>query len=115
MQQNSRQLRYEGRHPKANRSSTPPSLQACPQPDGWIAFEALVLALLAIDLGVFNRKAHAVLIARFHWIIYLFGAFLVFAGVKMAYGGDGTWNRRGRRDLDRCRAEGARHREKVHQ
>ncbi len=145
----------------------------------WIAFNAMVLALLAIDLGVFNRKAHAVsvrealgwsavwialaigfglwigssmgrqsmlefyagylveqalsvdnlfvfilifgyfripaelqhrvlfwgiigalfmrgamigagavLIAQFHWIIYLFGAFLVFTGAKMAYGGD---------------------------
>ncbi len=145
----------------------------------WIAFNATVLALLAIDLGVFNRKAHAVsvrealgssavwialaigfglwigssmgrqsmleffagyvveqalsvdnlfvfilifgyfripaelqhrvlfwgiigalfmrgamigagavLIAQFHWIIYLFGAFLVFTGAKMAFGGD---------------------------
>ncbi|WP_310571463.1 TerC family protein [Gemmatimonas sp.] len=145
----------------------------------WIAFNAMVLALLAIDLGVFNRKAHAVtvrealgwsavwislaigfglwigssmgrqsmlefyagylveqalsvdnlfvfilifgyfripaelqhrvlfwgiigalfmrgamigagavLIAQFHWIIYLFGAFLVFTGAKMAFGGE---------------------------
>jgi tellurite resistance protein TerC len=145
----------------------------------WIAFNALVLALLALDLGVFNRKAHAVtvrealgwsavwialaigfglwigsamgrqsmlefyagylveqalsvdnlfvfilifgyfgipselqhrvlfwgiigalfmrgamigagavLIAQFHWIIYVFGAFLVFTGAKMAFGGD---------------------------
>jgi tellurite resistance protein TerC len=145
----------------------------------WIAFNALVLALLALDLGVFNRKAHAVtvrealgwsavwialaigfglwigsamgrqsmlefyagylveqalsvdnlfvfilifgyfgipselqhrvlfwgiigalfmrgamigagavLIAHFHWIIYVFGAFLVFTGAKMAFGGD---------------------------
>ncbi len=145
----------------------------------WIAFNAMVLALLAIDLGVFNRKAHAVtvrealgwsavwislaigfglwvgssmgrqsmlefyagylveqalsvdnlfvfilifgyfripaelqhrvlfwgiigalfmrgamigagavLIAQFHWIIYVFGAFLVFTGAKMAFGGE---------------------------
>lgn len=145
----------------------------------WIAFNALVLALLALDLGVFNRKAHAVsvrealgwsavwislaigfglwigssmgrqsmlefyagylveqalsvdnlfvfilifsyfrippelqhrvlfwgiigalfmrgamiaagavLITQFHWIIYLFGAFLVFTGAKMAFGGE---------------------------
>lgn len=145
----------------------------------WIAFNAMVLALLALDLGVFNRKAHAVsvrealgwsavwvtlavafglwigasmgrqamlefyagyvveqalsvdnlfvfilifgyfriapelqhrvlfwgilgalfmrgamigagavLIAQFHWIIYLFGAFLVFTGAKMAFGGE---------------------------
>jgi tellurite resistance protein TerC len=145
----------------------------------WIAFNAMVLALLAVDLGVFNRKAHAVtvreamgwsavwislaigfglwigssmgrqsmlefyagylveqalsvdnlfvfilifgyfripaelqhrvlfwgiigalfmrgamigagavLIAQFHWIIYVFGAFLVFTGAKMAFGGE---------------------------
>ena len=145
----------------------------------WIAFNALVLALLALDLGVFNRKARAVsvrealgwsavwislaigfglwigssmgrqsmlefyagylveqalsvdnlfvfilifgyfrippelqhrvlfwgiigalfmrgamiaagavLITQFHWIIYLFGAFLVFTGARMAFGGE---------------------------
>lgn len=145
----------------------------------WIGFNALVLFLLALDLGVFNRKAHAVsvrealgwsavwvslaigfglwigqtmgrqamlefyagylveqalsvdnlfvfilifgyfrvpqalqhrvlfwgilgallmrgamigagavLLARFHWIIYLFGAFLTYTGFKMAFGGD---------------------------
>ncbi len=145
----------------------------------WIGFNALVLVLLALDLGVFNRKAHAVsvkealgwsavwvtlailfgigigltmgrqsaleffagylveealsvdnlfvfilifgyfkiepklqhrvlfwgilgallmrgamigagavLIERFHWIIYVFGAFLVFTGVRMAFGGE---------------------------
>ena len=26
----------------------------------WVGFNALILVLLAIDLGVFNRKAHAV-------------------------------------------------------
>ena len=147
----------------------------------WIAINLLVLALLAIDLGVFNRKAHvvsvrealgwsavwislavgfglwigsamgrqsmlefyagylveqalsvdnlfvfilifgyfripselqhrvlfwgilgalvmrggmigagALLIAKFHWIIYLFGAFLVFTGAKMAFGGESS-------------------------
>jgi tellurite resistance protein TerC len=145
----------------------------------WIAFNALVLALLALDLGVFNRRSHAIgmrealgwsavwmalalgfglwigesmgrqamlefyagylveqalsvdnlfvfilifgyfrvppalqhrvlfwgilgallmrgamigagalLLARFHWIIYLFGAFLVFTGARMAFGGE---------------------------
>ena len=145
----------------------------------WIGFNALVLFLLALDLGVFNRKAHAVsvkealgwsavwvslaigfglwigqsmgrqsmlefyagylveqalsvdnlfvfilifgyfripqelqhrvlfwgilgallmrgamigagavLLERFHWIIYVFGAFLVYTGFKMAFGGD---------------------------
>ena len=28
------------------------------------------------------------LIAQFHWIIYLFGAFLVFTGARMAFGGE---------------------------
>ncbi len=146
----------------------------------WIGFNALVLALLALDLGVLNRKAHAVsvrealgwsamwvglavafgigvgqvmgrqamleffagylveealsvdnlfvfilifgyfrvppelqhrvlfwgilgalvmrgtmigagalLLARFHWVTYLFGAFLVYTGARMAFGGGG--------------------------
>ncbi|MEQ1692220.1 MAG: TerC family protein [Gemmatimonas sp.] len=145
----------------------------------WIGFNSLILVLLAIDLGVFNRKAHAVsvrealgwsalwislavlfglwigqamgrqsmlefyagylveqalsvdnlfvfilifgyfkiaptlqhrvlfwgilgalvmrgvmigagaaLIAHFHWIIYVFGAFLVVTGIRMAFGGE---------------------------
>lgn len=145
----------------------------------WVGFNALVLVLLAIDLGVFNRKAHsvsvrkalvfsaiwvslaiafgvgvghvmgreamleffagylveqalsvdnlfvfilifgyfriapelqhrvlfwgilgalimrgamiasgAVLLARFHWIIFVFGAFLVITGIRMAFGGE---------------------------
>lgn len=145
----------------------------------WIAFNSLVLVLLALDLGVFNRKVHvvsvrealgwsavwvslaigfglwvgsamgrqamlefyagylveqalsvdnlfvfilifgyfrvpaelqhrvlfwgilgallmrgamigagALLLARFHWIIYVFGAFLVITGVRMAIGSD---------------------------
>lgn len=144
----------------------------------WVAFNTLVLVLLALDLGVFNRKAHvvsvrealgwsalwvslavgfglwvgsamgrqamlefyagylveqalsvdnlfvfilifgyfrvpkelqhrvlfwgilgallmrgamigagALLLARFHWIIYVFGAFLIFTGIRMAMGG----------------------------
>ena len=145
----------------------------------WLAFNALILVLLALDLGVFNRKAHAVtvrealgwsavwvslavgfglwigqsmgrqqmlefyagylveqalsvdnlfvfilifgyfkipgalqhrvlfwgilgalimrgamigagaaLLARFHWIIYVFGAFLIYTGLKMAFSGE---------------------------
>lgn len=145
----------------------------------WVGFNTLVLILLAVDLGVFNRKAHSVsvrqallfsaiwvslaiafgvgvgqvmgrqamleffagylveqalsvdnlfvfilifgyfkiapelqhrvlfwgilgalvmrgamiasgaaLLARFHWIIFVFGAFLVFTGIRMAFGGD---------------------------
>jgi tellurite resistance protein TerC len=33
--------------------------------------------------------AGAVLITRFHWIIYAFGAFLVFTGIRMAMGSEG--------------------------
>lgn len=155
------------------------SLSAGPTTTWWLGFNALILILLSIDLGVFNRKAHdvsvreamgwsavwislalgfgwwirgamgptamlefyagylveqalsvdnlfvfilifsyfkipgslqhrvlfwgilgalimrglmigagAVLLARFHWIIYIFGAFLVFTGVRMAFGDD---------------------------
>jgi len=175
--QNSRQLRYGSAVPIANRAA-PPDPQTMPT-WWWFAFNALVLVLLALDLGVFNRRAHAVgmrealgwsalwmtlaagfgawvgarmgrqamlefysgylieqalsvdnlfvfilifgyfripaalqhrvlfwgilgallmrgamiaagalLLARFHWIIYLFGAFLLITGIKMAFGGD---------------------------
>lgn len=163
----------------ANRVSFSP-VSRMPTITWWIAFNAMVLALLAIDLGVFNRKAHtvtvrealgwsalwislamafglwigssmgrqsmlefyagyvveqalsvdnlfvfilifgyfrippesqhrvlfwgiigalfmrgamigagALLLAKFHWIIYVFGAFLVYTGGKMAFGGGG--------------------------
>jgi tellurite resistance protein TerC len=163
----------------ANRASFSP-VSCMPTTTWWIAFNAMVLALLAIDLGVFNRKAHtvtvrealgwsalwislaiafglwiessmgrqsmlefyagyvveqalsvdnlfvfilifgyfrippesqhrvlfwgiigalfmrgamigagALLLAKFHWIIYVFGAFLVYTGAKMAFGGGG--------------------------
>src|SRR6266700_3917184 len=106
----------------------------------WIGFNIFVLAMLALDLGIFHRKAHAisikeasiwslvwialamifnagiysfsvpvayqhrvlfwgvlgalvlrgmmialgvVLLETFHWIIYLFGAFLLFIGIRM--------------------------------
>jgi tellurite resistance protein TerC len=153
--------------------------EGMPTTSWWIGFNALVLVLLALDLGVFNRKAHAVsvkealgwsvvwvslavafglwighemgrqsmlefyagylveqalsvdnlfvfilifgyfkipaalqhrvlfwgilgallmrgamigagavLIAQFHWIIYIFGAFLVITGIRMAMGGN---------------------------
>jgi tellurite resistance protein TerC len=32
--------------------------------------------------------AGALLLARFHWIIYLFGGFLLFTGIRMAFGGE---------------------------
>lgn len=43
----------------------------------WGVIGALVLRALLIGIGV-------VLVAKFAWIIYIFGAFLVFTGFKMA-------------------------------
>lgn len=43
----------------------------------WGVLGALVLRFIFILLG-------AALITKFHWIIYIFGAFLVFTGAKMA-------------------------------
>ncbi len=42
----------------------------------WGIIGALVLRAIVISAG-------ALLLARYHWIIYLFGAFLVFTGIKM--------------------------------
>lgn len=42
----------------------------------WGIFGALVFRLLFIMVGV-------VLLEQFHWIIYIFGAFLVFTGIKL--------------------------------
>ncbi len=44
----------------------------------WGIFGALVMRFLFIFTGV-------ALLERFHWIIYVFGAFLVFTGVKLAF------------------------------
>jgi tellurite resistance protein TerC len=43
----------------------------------WGIFGALVMRGLMIAAGTF-------LIHRFHWILYVFGAFLVFSGIRMA-------------------------------
>lgn len=43
----------------------------------WGIIGALVFRLLFIFLGV-------ALIERFHWLIYVFGAFLIFTGIKLA-------------------------------
>ncbi len=43
----------------------------------WGILGALVMRAALIVVG-------AILIAKFHWIIYVFGAFLIFTGVKMA-------------------------------
>ncbi len=42
----------------------------------WGIFGALVFRLLFILIGV-------ALIEKFHWIIYIFGAFLIFTGIKL--------------------------------
>lgn len=43
----------------------------------WGIFGALVMRFLFIFIGV-------ALLERFHWVIYIFGAFLVFTGIKLA-------------------------------
>jgi tellurite resistance protein TerC len=43
----------------------------------WGVFGALVMRGIMIALG-------ATLIHEFHWIIYIFGAFLIFTGIRMA-------------------------------
>ncbi len=47
----------------------------------WGIIGALIFRGVFIGLG-------AVLIAKFHWIIYIFGAFLIFTGIKMAWAKD---------------------------
>lgn len=47
----------------------------------WGILGALVMRGAMIAVG-------AVLLARFHWVIYVFGAFLVVTGVRMAFAGD---------------------------
>jgi len=47
----------------------------------WGIIGALVFRGIFIALGTF-------LIAQFSWILYIFGAFLVYAGIKMAFAGD---------------------------
>lgn len=44
----------------------------------WGILGALVMRFILIFVG-------AALIRRFHWIIYLFGAFLIYTGAKMAF------------------------------
>lgn len=47
----------------------------------WGILGALIMRAALIVAG-------ATLIAKFHWMIYLFGAFLIFTGIKMAFSGD---------------------------
>jgi tellurite resistance protein TerC len=48
----------------------------------WGIIGALVMRGIFIVVGIG-------LIERFHWMVYLFGAILVFTGIKMAFGGEG--------------------------
>lgn len=47
----------------------------------WGIIGALLMRGLFIGIG-------ALLIAKFHWVIYIFGAFLVYTGIKMGLAGD---------------------------
>lgn len=47
----------------------------------WGILGALVMRVIMIFAGV-------ALISRFHWILYVFGAFLIFTGLKMIFGKD---------------------------
>ena len=47
----------------------------------WGIFGAIVLRAVMIFLGIG-------LVSRFHWLLYVFGAFLVFSGIKMLRPGD---------------------------
>jgi tellurite resistance protein TerC len=80
----------------------------------YLAFTGFVLLLLALDLGVFHRKAHEVSFReaatwsvvwvalallfnfllyqyalwkfpQYHWVVVLFGAFLILTGLKMMF------------------------------
>jgi len=47
--------------------------------------KVLIIGIIgAIALRAILIFAGALLLARFHWILYLFGAFLLFTGIKMA-------------------------------
>jgi tellurite resistance protein TerC len=48
----------------------------------WGIIGALIMRGLLIGIG-------AALVQHFHWVLYLFGAFLVFSGVKMFFAGEG--------------------------
>jgi tellurite resistance protein TerC len=48
----------------------------------WGIIGALVMRGVMIGVG-------AALVAKFHWVLYIFGAFLLFTGVKMFFAGEG--------------------------
>ncbi len=47
----------------------------------WGIFGAIILRGVMIGLG-------AEIVARFHWVLYIFAAFLVFTGIKMLFASD---------------------------
>jgi tellurite resistance protein TerC len=51
----------------------------------WGIFMALILRMVMIFAG-------ATLVEQFHWLLYVFGAFLVYTGVKMFYEDDDEFN-----------------------
>ncbi len=51
----------------------------------WGVLGALILRGLFVAAGT-------ALISSFHWVIYVFGAFLVFTGARLAFAGDGEVN-----------------------
>src|SRR4028118_1987727 len=51
----------------------------------WGVLGALIMRITMIGIG-------GALIERFHWIIYIFGAFLVYTGIKMLRGDDAESN-----------------------
>lgn len=59
--------------------AVPPALQ--PRVLKWGILGAIIMRAIMIALG-------AVLLARFHWIIYVFGAILIVTGLKMLRAGD---------------------------
>jgi tellurite resistance protein TerC len=65
-------------------------MQTIGSPLAWGGFVLLVLALLAIDLGVFHRKAHAVGMreAAVWSVVWVALAALFAAGVHFAYGSE---------------------------
>ncbi|GAC1479669.1 MAG: TerC family protein [Gemmatimonadaceae bacterium] len=59
-----------------------------PSPWFWVAFNAMVLVLLALDLGVFHREPHAVSAREgMAWTALWVGLAVVFAGGVWAYAG----------------------------
>lgn len=55
----------------------------------WVAFNVFVLGMLALDLGVFHRNAHAVSLREASiWSVVWIGLALIFnLGIYLAWGG----------------------------